>query len=452
VLDTSPVGALPDAPTVPTTPKITPGPVLRDADTASSHTQVHPAEAPTSTVRVVQALNRSPHDALPGVPEIPSVPDVSSAPAAQNVADTVPVTRAAMVPFSATSTTALPSPVADLLRPLGNTTLGSLPGVPRVPDGVSPLFSQLPVTRLTEAPSSAQPGVGESALRTAPLVPGVLGGLDDKASSALPMAQAAEVPSSVRGVPSLGVPSLGNTTLGALPGVASLPQAGEVVDGAATQVPMLRAAVQPVVSTAAVANSMPEATGVPSSIRRSANDSPLGAVPGVPRLPSVPSAGGLADDAVDVASSPTHVTQMAEVPTSDVNTSNLPSAPIGSVSYSPAGSMFGVPTVREAATKSLAAVPVQQMAQVPGTVSDSVNESPFTSLPGDPRVPSVPSVPELAVRTSSQPPVSYVTGAPSSAMHSTEVFGKPSAALPGVSDADGIAGVLPLVQDLFPRI
>jgi hypothetical protein len=143
---------------------------------------------------------------------------------------------------------------------------------------------------------------------------------------------------------------------------------------------------------------------------------------------------------------------MFEVPASDVNTSNLPSAPVGSVSYSPAGRMLGVPIVREASTKSLGAVPVEQMAQVPDTISHSVNESPFASLPGDPRVPSVPSVPDMAVRTSSQPPVSYVTGEPSSAAHATQVLGRPSDALPGVSDADGIAGVLPVVQDLFPRI
>jgi hypothetical protein len=114
--------------------------------------------------------------------------------------------------------------------------------------------------------------------------------------------------------------------------------------------------------------------------------------------------------------------------------------------------MFGVPMVRNAATGSVSAVPVEQLARVPGRISRSVNDSPFSSLPGSPTVPTVPSVPDLAVRTSSHPPVSYVTGEPSSAVHATHVFGRPAAALPGVSDADGIAGVLPVVQDLFPRI
>lgn len=467
-LDTSPVGQLPDVP-------MSPAPVLGDAATALSHTQIHPVEAPTSAMRPVQALNDSPLGARPSVPEVPSVPDVSSAPTAQSVMDTVPVTQAAVVPSAVASTTALPSPIADLVQPLGSTTLGALPGVPMSEDGVGSLLSQLPVSRLAEAPSSARPGPAQSPLPTVPLLSGLLGNLPGNASSALPVAQAAEVPTSV---PSL--PSLGQAT-DALPGVPSLPQAQGVVDQVAAQVPVLQAAVQPVSSvsswtmtpsaqqsvlmagtsvlgslpgdpSAAVANSAPQVAEVPSSVRSSVNNSPIGALPGTPQVPSVPSVGSLVGDAADVASSPTHVTRMTELPVSDVNTSNLPSAPVGSVSYSPTGRMFGVPTVREAATRSLAAVPVEQMAQVPGTVSHSVNESPIASLPGGPRVPSVPAVPDLAVRTASQPPVSYVTGAPASAAHATQVFGRPSDALPGVSDADGVAGVLPVVQDLFPRI
>jgi hypothetical protein len=125
---------------------------------------------------------------------------------------------------------------------------------------------------------------------------------------------------------------------------------------------------------------------------------------------------------------------------------------VESASYSPTGQMFGVPAVRAAGTGSLGAVPVEQMAQVPGTISNRVDDSPFAALPGNPRVPTVPSAPEVAARTSSQPPVSYVTGEPASAVHNTKVLGKPSAALPGVSDADGITGVLPVWKNLFPRI
>jgi hypothetical protein len=507
-LDASAVNALPDLPAVPSAPQVSSVPLVQDVDNAPSHLQLHPAEAPTSAMRPVRALGssplrsspvpRSPLGTMPGVPEVPSVPDVSSAPAARNVADTVPLTQAAVVPFSAASTTAVPSPVAELVRSLGKSTLGALPGVPMVRNGVDTLFSQPPVTRPTEAPTSVRHGVDQSPTHAVPLVPGALGNLRDKASGTLPVARATEVPSSV---PS--VQSLGQTARGALPGVPNVPNARGVVDQAAAQVPLTRSAVVPVTSLtssalassaeqgvrsvgrsalgwlsrvprvsgvrplaesaadtlpgvstakALVADSAPETTGVPSSVGRSVNESPLGALPGVPRVPSVPSVGGLLYNAVDVASSPTHATRMAELPVSDVDTSNLPPAPVESVSHSRAGTMFGVPTVRNAATGSVSAVPVQQLARVPGRISRSVNDSPFSSLPGSPTVPTVPSVPDLAVRTSSHPPVSYVTGEPSSAVHATHVFGRPAAALPGVSDADGIAGVLPVVQDLFPRI
>jgi hypothetical protein len=419
-----------------TAPKIEP--VVRDVDSASSHVQVHPAEAPTSAVRPVQALSSSPLGARPSVPKVPSVPDVTSAPTAQSVVATVPATQAAVLPISAVSTTALPTPIADLVQPFGQSTLGALPGVPSMGDEVGSLFGQLPLAGLTGAPSSVQHRIDGGPLRTAPLAPGRLDHLPDKV-----MPMAAEVPSSVRG-------GVGNSPFSALPGASNT----LVPSAARTALTVGRSALGslPGDPGAAVFGAVPQVTGVPSSVRSGVNNSPLGAVPGAPQVPSVPTAGSLADDALDVASSPTHVTRMAEVPASDINTSNLPSAPVGSVSYSPAGRMFGVPTVREAATRSLGAVPVTQMAQVPETISHSVNESPFTSLPGDPRVPSVPSAPDLAVRTASQPPVSYVTGAPSSAAHQTQVFGRPSAALPGVSDTDGVVGVLPVVQDVFPRI
>ncbi len=550
-LNTSPVGPLPDMPTAPTAPRIAPVPVLGDVNTALSHTQVHPAEAPTSAVRPLQALQSSPLGARPSVPEVPSVPDVSSAPLAQSVMDTVPQTQAAVLPVSAASTSALPGPLGGLMQPLGQTTLAALPGVPMVGDGVDSPFgqlpvsqlpisqlpvSQLPVSPLAGAPSSARHSVDGSPLRTAPAAPGLLDNLSGGTSSALPVAQAAEVATSVPSLSPLGpltgalpgVPMDGDgvdSLLGQLPvsqllgqlpvsqlpisqlpisqlpvsqlPVSQLPvsplagapsSARHSVDGsplrtapaapglldnlsgtATSALPVAQAAEVPTSvpglpdgktvlgslpgdPTAAVANAAPQVSAAPSSVRDSVNNSPFSALPGAPRLPSVPSAGSLAGDAADVSSSPTHVTQMTELPVSDVNTSNLPPAPVGSVSDSPAGRMFGVPTVREAATRSLAAAPVDQLAQVPGTISDSVNESPFASLPGDPRVPSVPSVPDLAVQTSSQPPASYVTGAPASAAHATQVFGKPSDMLPGVSDVDGIAGVLPVVQDLFPRI
>lgn len=467
--------SVPVLPSLPTVPKIAPEAMLQGVEGELSHVEVHPAETRTATVRTVRALDRSPLGAQPRMPELPSVPDVSSAPAARSLVDTVPVTQAAVVPVTAASTTALPSPVADLVQPLGQSTLAALPGAPMVQDGVTSLLSRLPVTRPAEAPSSARHDIEESALGTAPLRPGLLDNLQDEASSPLPTVQGAEVPFSVPNRPSFG------QVTDALPDVSSPSEARGVVNKAASHVPVVQAVVLPAsaiyssalvsstdqgvrsdagsaldllpgVSPVAAAESVPQVTGVPASVRNSVNESPLGALPGVPTLPSVPAASSIGGSAVDVASSPTHVTKLAEVPVSDVNTANLPSAPVESVSYSPAGRMFGVPTIREAATTSLAAVPVEQMARTPGTISRSINESPFASLPGDPRVPTVPSVPELAVRTSSRPPVSYATGSASSIVHATQVFGKPAAALPGVSDGDSIAGVLPVVQDLFPRI
>jgi hypothetical protein len=462
-LPATPVGQLPTEPTVPD-----PAPVLQDVSSAFSHAQIHPSEAPTSVMRSVRALDSSPLGTLPSGPGAPTVRDVWSAPETQNVAATVPATQSAVMPFADVPTTALPTPIADLIGPLDSSSLTARPSASKVDDGVGSLFDQLGISQLTGAPSSVRHSIDGSPLRTAATASGLLDTVSDKASSALPATQA-EVPSSAPRVPSP------DQVTGAVSGSPTLPQTGGLLDEAVSQVPVLRSVVAPLSAasaasrvvkfegksvlgslpsdpTAGATHAVPELTAVPNSVGSSVNNSPYGAVPAAPPVPTVPPVGSLADDAADVASSPTHAARLTQLRTTDVDTADLPSAPVGSVSYSPAGRMFGVPTVRAAADSSLAAIPVEQLAEVPGTVSDSVNESPFASLPGDPRVPRVPSVPETVVRTSSQPPVSYVTGEPASAAHATKVFGKPSNALPGVSDADGIAGVLPVVQDLFPRI
>jgi hypothetical protein len=453
-LEASSVPAVPDVSSLPAEPTVAPEAMLDNAGDTLSHVEVRPADANTAAVRPATALDRSTLGASPSAPKVPSVPDVSSAPAARNVADTVPVTQAAVVPFAAAATTALPAPAEAVLQPLDKTTLGTLPSVPVVGDAVASLFSQLPVKRVAEAPSSVRQRVDGSPLRGA---------------------RTGQVPFSLPDRPSA------RQATDALPTASSLSGAWGTVDKAASRVPELESAVLPVsalatsplvsstdqgvrsdagsavdvlpgVSPMAAATSVAQMTGVPNSVRNGVNGSPLGVLPGAPNVPPVPPRGDVVGSAADVAWAPTHVTKMTEVPVSDVNTANLPSAPVGSLGSSPAGRMFRVQAVRQAAASSLATVPVEQAAEVPDTVSRRVNESRFASLPGEPRLHSVPSAPELAERTASEPPGSYAVGAGASTVHATHVFGRPAAALPGVSEGDSIAGILPVVQNVFPRI
>jgi hypothetical protein len=483
-----------------------PSSVVQSLD--ASHVQVHPTEAPTSTVRGVRAVQDSPlsgstlRSAPPPSAPLRSAP-LRSAPLSSASLRSAPLGSLPGVPDVApvsnvTRATAVPSPVAGLVRSVATPTSGALPGAPLVRNGVDTLFSQAEPTRLAGAPTSVRPGVDRSPLGTVPLAPGLLGTLHDKAAPALSVAQAAEVPPSVP-----NAQSLSRTPIGALPGAPDLPSAQGVGDQAGATVPLTQSAVVPVMAVssseltasadegtrsvarsalgslprvpkvsdvrptaesaadtlpgvpqgqAGTARGVQQVTGVPSSVRRSVNESPFGTLPGSPQVPATPTAGGGLEYLMDATTTPTRAAGTGDVPVSDFDTSNLPSAPVRSATDSPTGTMAGVPAVRNATTRSLAAVPVNQMAEMPGTMSRSINDSPFSSLPGGPRVPSVPSAPELAARTSSRPPVSYVTGAPSSAVHATHVFGRPAAQLPGLSDADGIAGVLPVVRDLFPRI
>lgn len=386
-------GAVPSAPavqSVASAPDVPLAPMAQSVDQAMSHLEVRPDEAPTSTEHVVQELRSSPLGALPGVPGVPARKILGALPGASNK----PINRASSTLPHTQAAQVTPSGKAA--PAIGPDHLGALPGVPNL-SGAPNLSG---VQGLADKLGTAAPPV-RGAVVTLPVFSGMLTSLAQQAAK-----------------------SANTSNPNALPGVSTVTAAPKAV---------------------------PDVTGFAAPVRRGVNDSPLGTLPGAPNVPAVPTTGNLLNDITDVASSPTHVTKMAELPGSGITQPDLPSAPVESVGNSPVGTMLGVPTVRDGVVHGVTA-PMDQLDQVPGMVSGGINNSPFALLPGHPTVPTVPSLPELAGRTANQPLVSNVTDSAANAVHTSQLFGKPSEALPGVSDTKEIAGVLPVVQNLFPQI
>lgn len=422
-LEDSPVPMPDDPPSLPTVPEIAPVAVLETLDGELSHVDVRPNQTVPATMGLAQGWSRSTIGTQPSVPRVPAVPNVSSAPAARSIANTVPMVQAAIAPFSAASTTAVPSPVAELEQHLGRPTFAALPGVPTVANGVDSLFSAPAVTRLAEAPTSARHDVDESALHTAespfssPDLPS-----PDQATYLLPPNVSTDAPAIVKETASQ-LPAA-RSAVQPVEDMSSTTYVSSTDQAVGSHVKSALIGMVPALAPMMPADSVPQVTGVPAQVPSGVNESPSGALPSAPKLPSAPPAANVVGSAVGVASSPRRVTNMAEAPVSNVNESSLPVSSVGPLSRMPGGQAFGVSTVRDAATRSVAAVPMEKMAQVPGTVSRSISES----------------------------RASYLTASAPSAVHSTNVFGKPVTALPGVSDGDSIAGVLPMVPGVFPHI